>query len=262
MLHRRGHPVADRTMQALWAGFTRHGIAAMISDQDVPSASDLEVVWSINYTQTIAACERERRPYLVAELGYLGHRESHVSLAYNGLKRLGDHMTDDGGLPERWLPWAAMMQPWRSGGDVVIIMGQLPGDTACRGVHLATWYAAAVREASSWGVGNVIVRPHPRAAKSSRTLAHDLERAACAVTLNSNAGVDAILAGVPTIATDARSMAWDVSMHELAPQVLTQPEPDRHAWGQRLASSQWTHEEMASGEAWARLQDGPGGIWA
>ena len=75
------------------------------------------------------------------------------------------------------------------------------------------------------------------------------------VTLNSNSGVDAALAGVPVIAFDEGSMAWPVAGHK--PQdAIHPPRPDRLRWAAELAWCQWTDREFETGECWEHLRRG------
>jgi hypothetical protein len=80
-----------------------------------------------------------------------------------------------------------------------------------------------------------------------------LENAHLVVTVNSNCGVLAAVAGVPVVATDEGAMCWPVAGHYLSdpPQ-----RPDRGAWCDQLAWAQWTLEEIRAGEAWEHLAKG------
>src|SRR5690606_8866320 len=123
--------------------------------------------------------------------------------------------------------------------------------------NMAPWYAEAVRQAQAAYGLPVKFRPHPRAVAkgyqqrpsnaepSTGSLAEALADAHVAVTWNSNSAVDAVLAGVPTVAVDAGSMAWDVAAHSIG----TIVRPDRSNWMVRLAWSQWSLDEIASGAA-------------
>jgi hypothetical protein len=82
-----------------------------------------------------------------------------------------------------------------------------------------------------------------RATLSTGTLAEDLARAAVCVTWNSNAGVEAVLAGVPTVSMCKGSMAYDVTGHVIG-DMLRLPRED---WAARLAWCQWLPEEIATG---------------
>jgi hypothetical protein len=137
------------------------------------------------------------------------------------------------------------MKPWRdSGTGSVVVMGQVPTDNACRGVDIDRWCAEA-REVFVARGFNVYIRPHP-GVRQTVPIDKALETAAFVVTYNSNSAVDAVLAGVPAVAVDPGSMAWDVAGHNLTPP----PTPDREAWARALAWKQWRLDEMASGYCW------------
>jgi hypothetical protein len=131
------------------------------------------------------------------------------------------------------------------------------GDAALQGRNLAPWYISTAKAArSAYGLP-VHFRQHPREAErgiarkvpgtvaNSGDLGDALAGAAVVVTFNSNTGVDAMLAGKPTVTFDHGAMAWPVAAHDLGEPA----NPDRQAWAYDLAWKQWGIEEIASGEA-------------
>ena len=144
--------------------------------------------------------------------------------------------------------------------ECVGVLGQVPGDAALYGLDLDAWAQRTCAALLAQG-RTVRYRPHPLvrrcgdvrcpagATGSTGSLDEDLAGAALAVTFNSTAGVEAVLAGVPTVALDVGAMAWPVTTHDLA-SVQT---PEREPWAHRLAWCQWTIEEIASGLAWEHL---------
>ena len=79
----------------------------------------------------------------------------------------------------------------------------------------------------------------------------DLKGAAFCVTFNSNVGVEAVLAGIPTITMDEGAIATDVTSHSIYnPYVY----PNRWQWAYDLAYKQWTIQEIRSGTAWDHLK--------
>lgn len=205
------------------------------------------------------------------EAGYAGNRGwiskgllEWYSLAWNGLNGRGKAPpVDDGGA--RWRKYFdGLLKPWKSSGDAVVIMGQVPGDASIEGVNMQRWYADAIEACKRFGLP-VYFRPHPVAIERGHTevpagvqslggsLADALARARYVITYNSNSGVDAVLAGVPTIACDEGSMAWPVAGHGLDAQP---PMPDRAQWAYRLAWRQWKREEIEAGMAWDYLRGG------
>ena len=254
------------------AGFARHGVAVAVSREDVSIAADLAVMWSVRWPTVIGDYRARRRPFLVMERAFLGDQLAAVSLGYTGLKGRADFCNED--VPDdRWQRFAGLMQPWRyDDAGYVLVVGQVPSDTAVAGTNIGHWAQQTIYHVRSLLPDvEVVYRPHPAdltprlpngARISEGPLAADLAGAAVAVTFNSTVGVDAALAGVPVVAMDEGSMAWPVAAHQVSQHsLLEQPEPDREEWGERLAYTQWAHAEISAGDAWARLQRGPVELW-
>lgn len=73
----------------------------------------------------------------------------------------------------------------------------------------------------------------------------DWENVGMAITLNSSVGVDAVIAGVPTVTMDEGAMAWDVAGHDQLEFVT----PDRRPWLDWMSWTQWHWDEIQDGEA-------------
>lgn len=182
---------------------------------------------------------------LVFERGYIGDRFSWTSLAWNGLNGRGiAPVIDDGG--ERFNARHEPLSPSNPHGRYVLICGQVPGDASLQGRDLNPWYE---EQAGKYADHDIVFRPHPLGARrgaiqelngaitSTRSLGEDLEGASLVVTYNSNAGVDALLAGKPVCCDNEGSMVWGVKLE------------DREQWAHRLAWRQWTLDEISSGFA-------------
>lgn len=226
------------------------------------ATSPVAVCWGWRKGQPLRARGHE---VLVMERGYLGDRlGAWTSLGWNGLngRALRPAAPADGGARfMRHFPHA--LKPWKTDGKgYALILGQFPGDAAIEGVDMEGFYNHAARRLEEFGYA-VRFRPHPAAeARGVRvaalpahriggTLAEALAGAALAVTWNSNSGVDAVLAGVPLIAMDEGSMAWEMAAHDVG---VDPVRPSRWEWAARLAWTQWTAEEIASGAAWAHMR--------
>lgn len=235
--------------KAMAAGMRRHGVE-VIAD---PEPGVPVVTWSWH---TGRHFHRRGFDVLVLERGYVGNRFEWTSAGWNGLNgRAAFPVIEDGG--ERWRKhFGHLMRPWRDTGSYALILGQVERDMAVRGVYLPELYrkaAAAVTDLP------VVFRPHPchvmavdGAPRLHGTLEEALEHAARAITWNSTSAVEAVLAGVPTVAMDEGSMAWAVTGHSLHE---PPPMPDREAWAHALAWKQWTMDEVASGDCWAAVKD-------
>ena len=137
-------------------------------------------------------------------------------------------------------------------------MGQVRGDASLGGLSIVDWARFTAIKLAGAGF-TAVFRPHPgdRGGKIEvpgvksldSTLDEALGKAGLVVTYNSNSGVDAVLAGVPTYAADPGSMVWDVSSREFLP--IT---PDRAIWSQRMSFTQWLPDEIENGDAWEALK--------
>ena len=140
-------------------------------------------------------------------------------------------------------------------------MGQVPGDASVAGLDPDSWYQSQVNALHAVGYEDVAFRHHPvrtterpprgcSFVSGSVPLAEALRGVDLVVTLNSNSAVDAVLAGVPAVATDPGSMAWDVTSRTVRDLPWV---GDREPWAHALAWCQWLPEELESGAFWEHL---------
>ncbi len=263
VIYRGAQSWAAPLLEAFAEGLIAHGIEPEIRTVGDWRVCDLAVIWAHRADVMFKAQRDAGRHYLVMERGYIGDieaRRAWTSLGLDGLNgRAVFPKPDDG---HRWEKnFVGAMKPWRDDGDYALLMGQVPGDASIAHVDINKWYAeAAASLAADWH-RPVMFRPHPVAVQRNQvddvygtirlttSLESALEGAAVVATFNSNSGVDAVLAGVPTIAMDRGSMAWDVAAHDWDHCA----KPDRTKWAAQLAFSQWTRDEIASGVAWQHL---------
>jgi hypothetical protein len=259
-------PSPHQTAAARWAldGFARHGLSAEIVSAYSYTPCDLAVCWGVHHEAIFAGQRTHGGRVLVMERAYLGDRTHWVSMGYDGLNGRAQFYTEDVPSDRAAAHWSHALRPWRDGGHYALLLGQVPGDAAVRGLQLEAWVRDIARALVARGY-LVVFRPHPQArqtihapallvqARRDRSLDEELAEAAVAVTWNSNAGVDAVLAGVPTVALDEGSMAWPVTSHAIQADPVR---PDRRRWLERLAYCQWTPDEIAHGDAWAHLRQG------
>jgi hypothetical protein len=174
------------------------------------------------------------------------------------------HDGADPGRLHRYFP--ELIRPWRNDGHYALILGQVAGDAALAtlpGHDLNRFYYQLARDVGQLGLP-IRFRPHPKSITMppklsliGGSLTDALDKAAVAITFNSNSAVDAVLAGVPAITLDPGAMAWPVTTHDFSTDLIR---PDRLAWASRIAWSQWSLEEIAAGAAWDRLRAGMVGL--
>lgn len=253
---RASHQVTHQ--DAIAEGLRAHGIDVVLSACD-RSRTKYVACWGWRIGKLLRQAGHE---VLVMERGYLGDRFEWSSLAWNGLNGRAVFPPAPHDQGERFKKYFSML-PWKSGGENVLIMGQVPGDASLQGRNLVPWYQQAAKKAEAAYGLPVHFRPHPVAlrkghrhvirgtTRSTGSLEAALANAAVVITYNSNSGVDAVLAGVPTIAVDEGSMAAAVTGKSIG-EIIT---PAREQWAAELAWKQWRLDEIASGEALANLLD-------
>ena len=262
VIYRAGQPWAEPKLDAFVEGLRQHGIEPEQRRAEDWRVSDLAVVWAHRDVALHNMQGAAGKHYLVLERGYIGdieNRRRWTSAGFDGLNGRADFCNEDVG-PDRWQKhFGDAMQPWKDDGDYALLMGQVRGDASLVGVDIEDWYTEAAQALSGLG-WTVMFRPHPRdrmqapdgAYVLESSLDSALEGAALVVTWNSNSGVDAVLAGVPTVAMDRGSMAYRVSAHEYSERFT----PNRDQWAFDLAYTQWRENEIRSGLAWEHLRGG------
>lgn len=194
---------------------------------------------------------------LVMEHGYMIDRNEWISLGWNGLNNNADFLNKD--VPnDRWERlFKSYMKPWKTGGEYILLCGQVPGDMSLKRRNLTRWYGEVAQLASRAYKLPVVWRPHPLD-KKNRTLTiknttmdvgtpleESLKGAAAIMAFNSNSLINGVMAGVPPIAFDEGTMVWDLAAKNYEPLKRL----DREDWGRKMGYTQWNLEEIANGTA-------------
>lgn len=245
--------------EAFATGLRRHGWRADIRTEAEPC--DLLVMWGTRQREAIESQKRYGE-VCILERGYIGDRFEWTSVSFGG--KLNGRAEFRGAIatPERFeRHFAELMRPWRHDDGYALLIGQVEGDMslAVVGGRLDAWYRETSEALRRKGY-EVRFRPHPGTIKRGSpivvppeakmivgTLAEAFAGAGLVVTFNSNTGVESVLAGAPTIATDIGSMAWRMTSHDVEGHLIR---PDRAGWAHALAWKQWRLDEMASGYCW------------
>lgn len=243
---------------AFVAGLRRAGYA-LTSGGQPQARTDLLVIWNRygHFAAMADAWERARGTVLVAENGYLGvdaQGRQHYALAAHGHNGSGWWPVS---AEDRFARLGVEPQPWRTGGEYVLVRGQ-------RGIgtpHMASppaWHARTagyLRTAQALPV-RVIDHPGKHATEANRS--YDMRDVAACVVWSSALGVRALVAGVPVWFAapywigqhSARRLSEDAGLR--AP---VQDDDARRLALHRTAHAQWSVEELESGEPFARFRD-------
>ncbi len=184
-------------------------------------------------------CKAAGATLLVAENGYL-NREWRGSYWY-ALSR--DYHNGAGswnpGGPERWESWGIPINPWRTGGEYVLILESRGiGDS---GIAAPRGWSQRMFAKLSHGPDPVLYRTHPGTDKTTEhpSLYDNLAAAKKVVTWGSAAALKALLYGVP--------------VENYFSQWIGTCGTDRQFTFERLAWAMWSIEELSSGEPFSRL---------
>lgn len=251
--HQKSHAAALRD------GLAVHGIRATIARTSTTARTRYVACWGWRYGRLLRQRGHE---VLVIERGYIGDRFRWTSLGWNGLNGRATFRPKDDAT-RFYEHFTGLMRPWKEGGgEYVLLIGQVPGDASLGGMNLGRWYQDTANAAGRAYDLPVRFRPHPMAVKrgireqvrgcavSKRELAADLAEAAAVISFNSNTTVESVLAGVPTVALDKGSMAYEMCGRQIG----AIWKPDRSQWATRLAWCQWSMDEIKSGVAWETVR--------
>lgn len=193
--------------------------------------------------EVIRQCEWVNRDFYHIDHGYFsrGHYDGYYRVTKNGLQCDGYGKSDGA----RWRRLNLPLRPWKRTGRHIVICPISKMVAEFLGIDHEKWLDTVISELSLHTDRPVIVKH-----KDGTPLSEALKDAWCLVTHSSNAAVDAIRSGVPSITlgdSACNPVSWDFESIE-APWW-----PDREQWVEALSDNQFTIEEMRSGKAWSLL---------
>ena len=145
---------------------------------------------------------------------------------------------------ERLRPFHETAQPWRKDGAHVVVCPQSQGHHDR--FQDSEWLHRVLKILAAYTDRKIIIRTK----KTERPLLQDLKDAWCLITHSSNSAVEAVLNGVPAIATgDCAASIMSLSDPANVENPYY-PDADRLKWAAVLAANQWTLPEIAAGKCW------------
>lgn len=234
---------------AFVAGLQRCGFTVKRGLPAGPNRGDILVLWN-RYGQAhrvAAEFERQGRPVVVAENGYLGDGLPQSKLYALALHHHNGAGTWFCGGPERWAALGVELQPWRDQGETVVLAQRGIGPP---GVAMPSRWPTQVKTLGR-------VRMHPGVRSSAPPLEQDLRRAGRVITWGSGAAIRALVLGIPVF----HALRCWIGAGAARPleQMAAGPVRDdaaRLRMFERLAWAQSSLAEIESGEAFTRLLEG------
>jgi len=264
IIHINKHaPHQQKYGQAIKFGLDKHSVDCVVTyENGSPDIYDFAVCWGWRRAEAI----NHAKHILIMEGAHVYHKDrlDFASLGWNGLANRGKYPKSKGN-GKRWEKhFSGMLIPWKSDGDHALIIGQVEQDSALDSLKesFKSWVQGVCDCLIYIHEVEVVYRPHPKepnnfcprgaSLSNVKTVEEDLNLSRLCVTFNSTCGVQSVLFGIPTVAFDKGSMAWDVTAHEL--NGYTTFMPNREKWAHDLAFTQWDIDEIKSGEAWEHLK--------
>lgn len=222
-----------------------------------PRIDDIAIIWGVSSKKFEHTAYRDyvrsrHHDTICIEVGFL-NRDDYYSVGWGRPGEWPGYCCTNS-PPDRWEKLGLRLGIPPAQGRYTLICGQIPHDTNVQDVDYDEWLYAECEGALK--CTPVLFRNHPKRRDmprlpkyvevSERSLVDDLSEAHICVAWNSNALVDASLAGVHAIARGPRSMAW----HIFPGRCLA---TSRQQWANDLAYCQWTLEEMCEGLPWLHL---------
>lgn len=244
----RIRPQPHYRADAFHAGFERLGYTIARAGNP-KSCEDVLCIWNRQGPDDADAGRWERAggTVVVAENGYIGRDRSGRQLY---ALSLGQHHVGVDGDDDRLSGLGVELEPWRDGEHVLICAQRGIGSRLMASPR--DWHVKMNQSLRNCG-RPVRIRMHPGNFAPKVALEDDLENAYACVVWSSGSGVKALSLGVPVFYAAPRWICEDAA---LRPESLATPcrddEKRRMAFG-RMARSQFTVDEIASGMPFRRL---------
>lgn len=259
-------------------GLWKEGIQAVGDKVEMVNSSetqfgDVVITWG---PRTTHIAHRKALHHLIMECGFLGDRLSNFYVGWSGLNGMGKMPVKP--IKGRGEPWYHLLKklPKRNGHRNLMICGQVSKDAsliplmydeAYRPAAYKLHLAGVARHFESLGLA-VGFRGHPMdqvwtnmvrpEVFSFDEAGWDKDRifqwADIAFAFSSNTLVEAFLEGIDVIPAHPTSLCWDVRSWVGEQNYFTHDQ--RIAWLDKVASCQWSADEIKSGEAWAAIRNG------
>ncbi len=195
-------------------------------------------------------------PSIVIDLGYIKRAmksngyDGYWQISLNGLNWIPDQADDI-----RFKSLGLDYPEYKKRDGYVLLCEQTPGDSShgMSLMRLNEWMASAVKKCKELGL-EYKKRRHPmnsfipKEELPTCPIEDDLKGASVVYVHNSNAGNDALLAGIPVVCDENpryRPAYYDLVSKDLAAPVY----PEMKDYLHRLAYGQWTRDEIENGKA-------------
>ena len=231
---------------------------------------DVAVIWSVlwfgrmrNNQQVFDSYIQKGKSVIVLEIGNLIRDRTHDGKDIKATWKIGINGINlpnyfvQGKNNERFNQLRLKMAPWKNKGDHILICSQHERSEQWRAMPPSDiWVEEAIKGVRKYTDRPIRIRAHPRfplrrtynqynSLISNQPFLSDLNTAWALVNHCSNPGIEAVMNGIPAFVSDV-SLAAPVANTDYS--MIEQPRrPDRTQWGNDLAWTEWTQQEMVQG---------------
>lgn len=230
--------------------------------------ADAAVIWSMLWTGRMQGNQEvwqtyQNKPIIVAEVGMLNRGQT-WKIGLNGTGVSCYNFTDI--TKSRADDLGLTLTPWRTTGDHIVIALQRQDSEQWAGLpSTQTWVNDVCNRLKRYTDRPIVVRSHPRqkiipTAISPNKIANSydcfdfdqsLENAWAVINWSSGPGPQSIINGVPAF-VGPDSLASPIATFNLS-EIENPALPDRSSWLNMISHSEWTLNEIASGQPIQRL---------
>lgn len=200
----------------------------------------------------ILKCDRSRS----------GNKDNYFQVGYDCIKGLGVYYNDN--VPDdRLIKLNIELKDWKPipNNPTLLVFGQVQHGIGSQHIDIKCWY----RKCFSYLQSKIklaylehpnVLYPYNNPKFKYKVITdrnNKFEGVHQTISFSSNASIEAIVNGIPSIAMSRLSPAYEATSNRLEdyanPKIF-----DRKQWLQKLAYTQWTVNEMESGECWNHLR--------
>jgi hypothetical protein len=201
--------------------------------------------------------QKHKGQHIVLERGYI-KRDDYFMVGWDGLN--GRARFNNNNSPrDRLDALSIQLEPWNNDGSYILICGQVHGDASIQHANYQKWLGDIATEIHNHHKNpEIVFRPHPLDTDDwklphhvkvckAKSLEESIGGATVVIAFNSNASIDAMIAGKQTIAYDEGSMLYKSSFESYEEFVREGPCNGYRACLYDIAYSQWNLDEMTLG---------------
>jgi hypothetical protein len=256
---------------AFKTGIEQHGHSFVLNEMD----ADVAVIWSMLWSgrmkpnkQVWEHYRNKNKPVIILEVGALD-RNNLWKIAINSIDNTG-YFGPTNNSNSRKNKLKLFEKPWRQSQNIIIACQNSNSYLWSNMLSQDTWLNNTINEIKKFTDRSIIIRPHPRfpvnikrsdvIVQSPRKISNtydsydfeeSLKSAWALINYNSNPAIISAINGIPVF-VDKTSLAFPVG--NISFSNINNPQmPDRTQWLNDIAYTEWTLEEIESGEPLNRI---------